>query len=146
MAARSSNAKRSAKASQAPEEKPVKSRRGRKIPTAEVRKRIEIYDRQEAEGFTNAEAAEMLDMGLPAWNQWKQKYRRTLGPAAGPIQRGRRSSLPLPPQRPIASQGPASAADINSQAEAIRLRSKLAEAETFISALKELLDQYQPNG
>ena len=114
-----------------------KSKRGRKIPVAEIKSRIEIYNRQEAEGFTNAEAAEMLDMGLPAWNQWKQKYRRSLGPAAGPIRRGRRPSLPLPPS--VTGGG-----DINSQAETIRLRSKLAEAETFIAALKDLLSQYHP--
>ena len=88
MAARKKSKKKRSKKVTTQKPAAAKSLRGRKVPAEELKLRAEVYAAQEREGFTNAEAAERAGMGLPAWNQWKQKHRKQSG--AGPAKRGRK--------------------------------------------------------
>ena len=115
------------------EEKPkVRSLRGRKVSAEEVQKRVEVFDAQQRDGFTNQEAAEQLAIGVPAWNQWKQKHRKgkAVPRRSKPAQEGRGPEVP-------AVRGPAAVLEVG---ELVRLRTRVSELEGFIRALREVME------
>lgn len=110
------------------------SLRGRKVPAWEIEQRIATYEAQERDGFTNAEAAARLGMGMPAWNQWKQKYRKNGGVMSS--QADPSSTAPTVSENSARPPLPG-----NTTVEIVRLRARVAELETILDALRDVLAQ-----